>query len=232
MDVKAYYNTVDAPLCFAKIEGLFANEEIAFDYIPPHSKTLDLGCGAGRTTGFLKSRGHDVAGVDISSQMIKAARNEDQGIEYSVGDACALSFKDKLFDAVVFSFNGIDHIYPYEKRIQALNEVKRVLKPGGFFVFSSHNSCIPRDLDSVIPFVNMRFRRKINTYMIDREYQWGTTKIFLTTPALQIRELETSGFELVALIPKKEYLRKVKSLRLIGLIDYWTYYVARTPTTN
>ena len=67
--------------------------------------------------------------------------------------------------------------------------------------------------------------------MIDRDYSWGATKIFLTTPTLQIKELETSGFKLVALIPSKEYLRNVKSFRLIGLIDFWTYYVAKTPAT-
>jgi ubiquinone/menaquinone biosynthesis C-methylase UbiE len=148
-----------------------------------------------------------------------------------VGDACDLSFKSNEFDAVVFSFNGIDCLYPYEKRIQALSEFRRILKPGGFFVFSSHNNCIPRDFNGVIPFVNTIFRKKRSTYMIDREDSWGATKIFLTTPALQINELETSEFELMALVPKKKYLRNIMSFRLIGLIDFWPYYVARKRAT-
>ena len=129
---------------------------------------------------------------------------------------------------VVFSYNGIDYIYPYGRRLQALKEIRRVLKPGGLFIFSSHNNCIPRDFNGVIPFLKKIFKKNRNTFMNEAAYPWGKTRLYLTTPALQIEELKEAGFELVALIPRKKYLQKITSLGMIGLIDFWVYYVAKS----
>jgi len=40
---------------------------------------------------------------------------------------------------VFFSYNGIDYIFPEDKRVIALKEIDRILKNDGYFVFSSHN---------------------------------------------------------------------------------------------
>ena len=48
-------------------------------------------------------------------------------------------FADASFDAVVISFNGIDCVFPEERRWQCLRECGRVLRAGGVFIFSSHN---------------------------------------------------------------------------------------------
>lgn len=52
-------------------------------------------------------------------------------------DACELQFEDNTFDNVFFPFHGIDYIYP--DIYKAVEEAKRVMKPDGVFVFSSHN---------------------------------------------------------------------------------------------
>lgn len=49
---------------------------------------LDFGCGAGRSTRFLKRLGFDAIGIDVSSQMIELARGADPDGRYQlVGDA-------------------------------------------------------------------------------------------------------------------------------------------------
>jgi ubiquinone/menaquinone biosynthesis C-methylase UbiE len=138
---KKVYDTSESVQHFDKLndEGLFKIEsEIAGKYF--RGKILDLGCGCGRTTLDLIKQNYDVIGVDISKNMIDYAKKKYPYPDtFQVGNACKLDFPENTFDTVFFSYNGIDYIYPESKRIQALKEIDRVLKPYGKFVFSSHN---------------------------------------------------------------------------------------------
>jgi ubiquinone/menaquinone biosynthesis C-methylase UbiE len=229
LDAKSYYNTDAAALYYLAYKHLFPKEKIAFDNIPHNSKILDLGCGTGRTTGILHAAGHEVTGLDISFSMIRAAIKECPETTLLVGDACSLSLKEKQFDVVLFSNKGIDCIYPYEKRIEALQEIERILKPGGLFIFNSHNHCFPRNLDGIIPFLRSLFKKQRHTYIVDTFHSWGATKLFLTTPAFQIEELKQMGFELIKIIPNS-ILHNVKSLGLIGIVYGNVYYVCKSKT--
>ncbi len=101
---------------------------------------LDLGCGEGYVTRQLKQRGAArLEGVDISEQMIERAcmseRAEPLGIRYQVGNAVDLScFPDRIFDLVVavFLFNYLTTA----EMILAMQEVMRMLRPSGHFVFA------------------------------------------------------------------------------------------------
>lgn len=104
-----------------------------------HGKILDLGCGCGRTTKYLFEENYDVIGVELVEEMVKVAKNKYPKIKFKTGDACCLDFPEESFDIVFFSYNGLDYIYPEEKRILAIKEIARVLKKGGLFVYSSHN---------------------------------------------------------------------------------------------
>lgn len=221
---KEYYEDGDAVAYFLRKKDLYPKEAIAFEPIPDHSRLLDIACGAGRTTAIFRDRGLDVVGVDLSFGLIKAAKERLGTVPLMVNDACTLSLKSGQFDVVVFSMNGIDCISPYENRLKALNEVKRVLKPTGRFIFSSHNHCFPRDRDGIMPFLKCLFRRERNTYVTDTHYPWGATRIYLTTPRLQIKEAEALGFRFIRLVTRR-MLRHVKSLSLIGLLDGYCYYV-------
>jgi len=135
-----YYDTPESVKHFDNLNsrGLFEVEKnIAEKYFK--GKILDLGCGCGRTTIELFNKKFDVIGLDISKNMINFAKNKYPAISFEVGDACDLKFPDESFDIVFFSYNGIDYIFPESKRIVALKEINRVLKNGGYFVFSSHN---------------------------------------------------------------------------------------------
>jgi SAM-dependent methyltransferase len=126
---------------YSREPGLWAIEERLvrrFVAAPPAS-ILDLGCGAGRTTNGFRQAGWRTYGLDLSDSLLRAARGRFPDLPLLRGDATALSFASQTFDAVVFSFNGIDYIYPESAREQCLGEAFRVLRPGGVIIFSTHN---------------------------------------------------------------------------------------------
>jgi len=110
-------------------------------YVRSSSAILDLGVGGGRTTPFLAQKASSYVGVDYIPAMIEECRRKFPALEFKVADAANLSaFADASFDAVVFAFNGIDFVIPDSARMRCLQHIRRVLKPGGVVVFSSHNA--------------------------------------------------------------------------------------------
>jgi SAM-dependent methyltransferase len=94
----------------------------------PGESILDLGCGDGQLTERLAATGAIVTGVDVSPEMLAAARS--RGINAHEGSAESLPFADHFFDAV-FS-NAVLHWVRNQDGMMA--EVRRVLKPSGRFV--------------------------------------------------------------------------------------------------
>lgn len=131
----------NAVMAFNKEIGLRPDEKILIKkFFPtPPVWILDLGCGNGRTTVSLNDMGYKVIGVDISEPLIRSAKQINPSGNYLVGDVRSLSFRPEQFDAVLFSWNGLDYIYPQEKRKNVINDIWTVLKPGGIFFYSSHN---------------------------------------------------------------------------------------------
>jgi ubiquinone/menaquinone biosynthesis C-methylase UbiE len=103
---------------------------------------LDLGIGGGRTTHFLAGKCGSYLGTDFSPSMVEVCRTayaDRPNSSFSVLDARHLdSIADGVYDAVIFSYNGIDCL-SIEDRGLAIKEIRRVLRPGGTFLFSSHN---------------------------------------------------------------------------------------------
>lgn len=110
-------------------------------------QVLDLACGTGKWTPYfahsLPSAGRLVA-YDYSPAMLQMTRqrlNDDDSENLSKsffvrGDAYSLPFADGTFDLVFFGF-WFSHV-PHERTLLFLNEIKRVLKPGGnLLIFDS-----------------------------------------------------------------------------------------------
>lgn len=92
---------------------------------------LDFGCGAGRSTRFLKKLGFDASGIDISSSMIGQATSVDPGGSYRcVDDGDFSAFEPARFDLVLSAF-AFDNIPDVGKRCALLRGLRRLLRHDG-----------------------------------------------------------------------------------------------------
>lgn len=107
------------------------------------ARLLDIGVGAGRTTAFLPAACREYIGVDYSRAMLEIATRHFPETDLREQDARDLStFSDGSFDVVWFSYNGIDYV-SHADSLKILGEIRRVLRPRGLFVFSTHNRDTP-----------------------------------------------------------------------------------------
>jgi malonyl-CoA O-methyltransferase len=95
---------------------------------------VDLGSGTGFFTDILASKFHQTIGVDISNNMLKFAQeSRSKDISWIGADAYHLPFQAKSID-VIYSNLVIQWCDPLDVLV---NEILRVLKPGGLFIFST-----------------------------------------------------------------------------------------------
>jgi len=112
-------------------------------------KVLDIACGAGYGSALLAKTATRVVGADISQAAIDHASTRYASIsnvEFRQADCAALPFADGSFDVVV-SFETIEHLEPQEA---FLDEVRRVLRPGGLVILSCPNKIEYTDKRGVI----------------------------------------------------------------------------------
>src|SRR5437588_7868102 len=102
----------------------------------------DLACGQGRVARHLADQGVQVVGVDLSAKLLAIARRheeaEPRGIEYRQDDARSLDgLAEATFDGVLchMALMDIPDLMP------TLRNVARILRPGGWFVFSILHPC-------------------------------------------------------------------------------------------
>jgi SAM-dependent methyltransferase len=111
-----------------------ALERLFFSKIPAGAKVLDLCCGSGHVTKELVARGYEVTGVDASSRLIEHARRELPEADFRVQDARNLRLQTR-FDAILSTFDSLNHILVLEDLQQVFAAARTVLSPGGLFVF-------------------------------------------------------------------------------------------------
>ena len=105
----------------------------------PGERVLDLATGTGWASRSVAHRcpGAAVTGVDIADQMLDFARaaasRQDLAIQYQIGDAERLPFRDGEMDAVISTFG----VMFASKPEVAASELARVVKPGGRVVLST-----------------------------------------------------------------------------------------------
>ncbi|MCE9688230.1 methyltransferase domain-containing protein [Shewanella sp. AS16] len=116
---------LEAPLLLSLFEG----------DVGPVPAALEIGCGFGQGIDIIRRRfgAMHVSAIDLDPQMVAAARARHPGCDWldvRRGNACELAFADNSFD-MVFDFAVLHHVPDWQR---AVDEVARVLRPGGYFV--------------------------------------------------------------------------------------------------
>lgn len=97
---------------------------------------LDIGCGPGHVTAFLREAGAPVTGVDLSPGMLEEARRLNPGLEFREADMRSLPWSDSSVAGIAAPYSVI-HIQR-EGVTHVLREFRRVLVPGGIVYLTFH----------------------------------------------------------------------------------------------
>lgn len=101
------------------------------DQVGPGSKILEVAPGPGYLAAEIAKLGAEVSGLDISRSFVRIAsenaRREGVSIDFRLGDAANMPFSDESFDFVICTAAFKNFTDP----VGAINEIHRVLKPGG-----------------------------------------------------------------------------------------------------
>ncbi len=226
------------------ILGLFRNAWAGWDF-------LDVGVGAGRTTPHFAPLVKSYVGLDYSEGMIRACREKFGHLEkhwqFLVCDARRMSVcTGQTFDFVLFSYNGIDYV-GHEDRLQILREIRRVLRPGGWLCFSSHNlrflSRLFRLHFSVSP---RRMWHLLQKYRLLRAHNPNHAELqrcqfavindgaldfrlqtYYIAPEAQIAQLEETGFQTPRIVSGDRGQELSLAMVAKSGKDCWLYYVSQ-----
>jgi len=183
--------------------------------------------------------GAPVVGVDISAALIEAARRLYPHLDFRVGSATSLAFEDAAFDLVIIAKNSLDYIDSKAARLQALREIRRVLRPNGCFILSHHNMAalifkLPR-LNSL----GFRLRHILNGDIFRRECflpeddinAGQFVRVYYSWPRQLVADLNAAGFELLRVCPNQSAIawlqRALHTPLLTTLAEPMPYYALR-----
>jgi SAM-dependent methyltransferase len=211
---------------FARRDGFIdAGESLVMQRVADAARgqpILDIGVGAGRTVPYLSSLSSRYVAVDYLEELVALTRARFPRARVEQSDARELAgFADSSFALACFSFNGIDGI-SHPDRARVFTAVLRVLRPGGVFVYSTHNldhRCAGRPPWSRCRFqlrrgvralaaASLRLPRSIPSYcrlreleshgdgwatLVDPAYGFSVVWHYVTLDEAR-RELQTAGF--------------------------------------
>ncbi len=131
-DRKAYWNRV-----FVHLEPMEIERDPWLDryaqLLSPGSQVLELGCGTGRTTAYLRRAGHAVVAADISDVALRMLSSRLPGVETRELDMTqGLPWNAGHFEAVVADL--CLHYFDAKTTRYVLGEIARVLRPDGVFL--------------------------------------------------------------------------------------------------
>jgi ubiquinone/menaquinone biosynthesis C-methylase UbiE len=114
---------------------------VIYNYLREGFKILDIGCGFGKISLELASRGYSVTGIDLNAEAVRLSETASKDLaanmktagkaEFMVGNASALPFRGSSFDFIVMQA-FLTSVTDPQERVRMILEAFRVLKPGGY----------------------------------------------------------------------------------------------------
>src|SRR5687768_2884036 len=126
--------TFEEPNEFGNLEVNISFLSRAFDP-DPKAKILEIGSGKGTLIHYLHERGCDIRGIEIDDSKIADGRRLYGQLPLYKMSGDSMGFGDATFDTVL-SFDVLEHIPDVDKHLQ---EVRRVLKPKGYYLLQTPN---------------------------------------------------------------------------------------------
>ena len=162
-------------------------------------------------------------GLDLSEAMIVQARRISKELNYNITfrvvDVACLDYDAENFEAVLFSFNGIMQIPGRENRIKALKEIKRILKPKGYFLFTTHDRDGSKEYESFWKEEKRKWALHIEDKSLhefgDRVIEMEERDTFLHFPTREevISCLKEAGFVLIEEILRSELCEESEEVK-------------------
>lgn len=102
-----------------------------------NGRCLDVGCGGGHVLDVPIELGWRPVGIDASRDQLRIAGRRHPEVQFVLADAARLPFADESFNAAFSTFTHTD----FDDFAAAMRETRRVLKPGGRFVYVGNHPC-------------------------------------------------------------------------------------------
>lgn len=125
-------------------------------------KCLEVGCSTGVNTNYLAEFVAEFYGIDIDAQAVKyGSLQRMKNVGFIVGDAMRLPYRDNIFDIIV-----CNHVYEHvPDSTKLMQEIFRVLKPGGFCYFAAGNKYSIIEGHYKLPFLSWLPKPIANQYL-------------------------------------------------------------------
>lgn len=139
-NIERHYNKHPEDLRLLRRHGMVEFETTMHHvhrFLEKGMRVLDIGAGTGRYTSALMAEGYDVKAVELVKRNIDVFLKREPTADVVKGDARNMPFIDDDYADVTLLLGPLYHLFGDEEKLNALNEAKRVTKPGGL-IFAAY----------------------------------------------------------------------------------------------
>jgi len=173
--------------------------QCVLEWCRPIGSLIDLGCGTGRLAIALAQKGYVPLAVDLSPEMLHVLGNKAASLGLDIpciqGNLVDLNFlADESFDHAACLFSTLGLIEGAGNRKSFLQQVHRVLRPGGVFVVHVHNRWFHLGTRSGRRLLRQNWFG--GDFLMPAHHGIGPLNMHLFTRGEIIRELKLAGFQM------------------------------------